>query len=162
MVHWDAWYSRISRLTLDGAGRAAVALLYGPAFSTYNETSDLIFRDAKTGLLFGEPKSNGQAENAVLRCQFLRCETGTQTVNWNSMDIWVWDSRFEECQTRRRKRGRGFARPNNFRRTVRYLPLECDAQPQIQKSRRELGASCPTKSTVATFSAAPPSPSRPD
>jgi hypothetical protein len=97
MVHWDAWYSRIGRLTLDGAGRAGTALLYGPAFSTYNETSDLVFRDAKSGLVFGEPKSNGQAENAVLRCRFLRCATGIQTVNWNSMDIWVWDSRFEDC-----------------------------------------------------------------
>jgi len=97
MVQWDAWYSKISRLTLDGAGRAGTALLYGPAFSTYNETSDLVFRDAKAGLVFGGPATNGQAENAVLRCQFLRCETGVQTVNWNSMDIWVWDCRFEDC-----------------------------------------------------------------
>jgi hypothetical protein len=33
----------------------------------------------------------------VLRCRFLRCETGLQTVNWNSMDVWVWYSRFEDC-----------------------------------------------------------------
>lgn len=97
MVQWDAWYSKISRLTLDGAGRAGTALLYGPAFSTYNETSDLVFRDAKAGLVFGGPGTNGQAENAVLRCQFHRCETGVQTVNWNSMDIWIWDCRFEDC-----------------------------------------------------------------
>jgi len=97
MFQWDAWYSKISRLTLDGAGRAGIALLYGPAFSTYNETSDLVFRDAKNGLVFGGEKSQGQAENEVLRCQFLRCETGLQTVNWNSMDIWVWYSRFEDC-----------------------------------------------------------------
>ncbi|UCG56537.1 MAG: hypothetical protein JSU70_16940, partial [Phycisphaerales bacterium] len=25
------------------------------------------------------------------------CETGVQTVNWNSMDIWVWHCRFEDC-----------------------------------------------------------------
>jgi len=97
MLQWDAWYSKISRLTFDGAGRAGTALLYGPAFSTYNETSDLIFRDATNGLVFGGPQSAGQAENAVLRCQFLRCETGLQTVNWNSMDIWVWYGRFEAC-----------------------------------------------------------------
>ena len=97
MFQWDAWYSKISRLTLDGAGRAGTALRYGPAFSTYNETSDLVFRDAKNGLVFGGAKTNGQAENEVLRCQFLRCETGLQTVNWNSMDIWVWYSRFEDC-----------------------------------------------------------------
>jgi hypothetical protein len=97
IFQWDAWYSRISRLTLDGAGRAGTALLYGPAFSTYNETSDLVFRDATNGLVFGGPETQGQAENAVLRCQFLRCGTGIQTVNWNSMDIWVWHSRFQDC-----------------------------------------------------------------
>ena len=97
MVEWDAWYSRISRLTLHGGGRAGTALRYGPAFSTYNETSDIVFRDAKAGLVFGGPKTHGQAENEVLRCQFLRCETGIQTVNWNSMDIWVWHCRFEDC-----------------------------------------------------------------
>lgn len=97
MFQWDAWYSKIARLTFDGARRAGTALLYGPAFSTYNETSDLIFRDVTSGLVFGGPKTDGQAENAVLRCQFLRCETGIQTVNWNSMDIWVWYGRFEDC-----------------------------------------------------------------
>ncbi|MGB2820466.1 MAG: glycosyl hydrolase family 28-related protein, partial [Phycisphaerae bacterium] len=97
MLQWDAWYSKISRLTFDGAGRAATGLLYGPAFSTYNETSDITFRDMKAGLVFGGPKTHGQAENEVLRCRFLRCETGVQTVNWNSMDIWVWYCRFEDC-----------------------------------------------------------------
>jgi hypothetical protein len=97
MFQWDAWYSKISRLAFDGAGRAGTALLYGPAFSTYNETSDLVFRDAANGLVFGGPETQGQAENAVLRCQFLRCGTGIQTVNWNSMDIWVWYGRFEDC-----------------------------------------------------------------
>ena len=97
MFQWDAWYSKISRLTLDGAGRAGTGLQYGPAFSTYNQTSDIVFRDLKAGLVFGGPKTHGQAENEVLRCRFVRCETGVQTVNWNSMDIWVWYSRFEDC-----------------------------------------------------------------
>ena len=38
MFQCNAWYSRISRLTFDGAGRAGTGLQYGPAFSTYNET----------------------------------------------------------------------------------------------------------------------------
>lgn len=97
MFEWDAWYSTISRLTFDGAGKADVGLLYGPAFSTYNETSDLWFRGLKSGLVFGGPQTNGQAENAVLRCRFSGCDTGVQTVNWNSMDIWVWHSLFEDC-----------------------------------------------------------------
>ena len=97
MFGWDAWYSKISRLSFDGAGKASVGLVYGPAFSTYNETSDLWFRGLKNGLVFGGPTTNGQAENSVLRCRFDGCEVGIQTVNWNSMDIWVWDSRFEDC-----------------------------------------------------------------
>ncbi len=97
MVAWDAWYSKISRLTLDGVGHAGAGLVYGPAFSTYNETSDIVFRDLKAGLVFGGPETNGQAENEVLRCRFLRCGTGVQTVNFNSMDIWVWYCLFEDC-----------------------------------------------------------------
>ena len=97
MFAWDAWYSKISRMTLDGADKADAGLVYGPAFSTYNETSDLWFRGVKNGLVFGGPQTNGQAENAVLRCRFSGCEVGVQTVNWNSMDIWVWHSRFEDC-----------------------------------------------------------------
>ncbi|HZY83823.1 MAG TPA: glycosyl hydrolase family 28-related protein, partial [Gemmataceae bacterium] len=96
MFQWDAWYSQVTRLALDGAGKAGTCLVYGPSFSTYNETSDIVFKDAKSGLVFGGPKTNGQAENEVLRCRFLRCETGVQTVNWNSMDVWVWYSRFED------------------------------------------------------------------
>jgi hypothetical protein len=97
MFQWDAWYSKISRLTFDGRGQAGTGLLYGPAFSTYNETSDLVFRNIKNGLVFGGEKTNGQAENEVLRCRFVNCETGVQTVNWNSMDIWIWYCQFEDC-----------------------------------------------------------------
>ncbi len=97
MISYDAWYSKISRLTLDGQGRAAVGLGYGPAFSTYNETSDMVFRDLKTGLVMGITDI-GQAENAVLRCSFLRCsERGIVTTNFNALDIWAWHCRFEDC-----------------------------------------------------------------
>lgn len=98
LLQWDAWYSKLSRLTLDGAGKAGAALYVGDHFSTYNETSDMVFRDAGTGIQFGDSKHDGQAENAVLRCQFLGCtNAGVLTENFNSMDIWVWHSRFEDC-----------------------------------------------------------------
>src|SRR5947209_2085373 len=48
LFQWDAWYSTFSRLTLDGRHRPAILLLYGPAFSTYNQTADVYFRDAKS------------------------------------------------------------------------------------------------------------------
>lgn len=97
IVQWDAWYSCFSRLTLDGANKANIGLQYGPGFSTNNQTNDLIFRNVKTGLLFGGQHYQGQAENEVLRCQFLGCQTGIMTAGWNSMDIWIWYCRFEDC-----------------------------------------------------------------
>jgi len=97
MVQYSAWYSRIGRLTLDGAGKAGACLAYGPGFSTYNETADMVFRDANHGLLLGVGP-DGQAENAVLRCRFIRCRVaGLATNNFNSMDIWAWYCRFEDC-----------------------------------------------------------------
>jgi hypothetical protein len=96
MLQYDAWYSKISRLTLDGAGRAGVALAYGDAFSTYNETSDMVFQDAGVGMSMATGHG-GQAENEVLRCAFRRCNRGLQTNNFNSMDIWCWHCRFEDC-----------------------------------------------------------------
>jgi hypothetical protein len=98
MVKYDAWYSKISRLTLDGAGKAAVALAYGDGFSTFNETSDMTFQDVGVGMQMATG-GNGQAENAVLRCKFLRCSVaGLRTSNYNSLDIYVWNSRFEDCE----------------------------------------------------------------
>ncbi|MHB9133699.1 MAG: glycosyl hydrolase family 28-related protein [Armatimonadota bacterium] len=97
MVKYDAWYAKISRLTLDGVGKASVALAYGDAFSTYNETSDMVFRDVAVGMAMATG-GNGQAENTVLRCQFLRCSrAGIQTNNYNSLDIWAWYCHFQDC-----------------------------------------------------------------
>jgi hypothetical protein len=96
LFNYDAWYSRIGRLTLDGNGKAGACLAYGPSFSTYNETADLIFKDATSGLLLGSG-GQGQAENAVLRCHFLRCDKGLLTTSYNSLDIWAWHCRFEDC-----------------------------------------------------------------
>ena len=97
MLQYDAWYSSIRRLTFDGAGKAKVCLAYGDAFSTYNETADMVFRDAETGMQMATA-DGGQAENAVRRCKFLRCSNaGLLTDNFNSLDIWVWYCRFEDC-----------------------------------------------------------------
>src|SRR5207247_4545410 len=86
------------RLTLDGARKAKTALAYGDLFSTYNETSDMVFRDAGIGLQFGTANF-GQAENAVLRCKFLRCtEAGLRTQDFNSLDIWAWHCLFQDCE----------------------------------------------------------------
>jgi len=98
MFLYDAWYSRIGRLTLDGANKASAALAYGGGFSTYNETADMIFQNATDGLVLAAVTDNGQAENAVLRCTFRNCSgAGIRTRNFNSLDIWAWYCLFEDC-----------------------------------------------------------------
>ena len=39
VLQWDAWYAKLSRITLDGSKRADVCLQYGPKFSTCKDTS---------------------------------------------------------------------------------------------------------------------------
>ena len=99
MLNLDAWYCKVSRLTFQGQGTANVGLMRDGGFSTYCELSDLFFRDLKTGVsLAGGRGDNGQAEHAVLRCRFQRCSrAGLVTANFNSLDIYVWHSLFEEC-----------------------------------------------------------------
>jgi hypothetical protein len=96
MLLYAGWYAKIGRLALDGAKKADYGIIYTAGFSTYNETSDMIFRDMGQGLAMGKD-GEGQAENAVLRCKFLRCGIGIQTHNFNAMDIWTWYCTFEDC-----------------------------------------------------------------
>ncbi len=93
----DGWYCKVSRLTLDGAGKARTLLLRDGGFSTACEISDVWFQDADVGLRLAGDNSEGQAEHAVLRCRFTRLGQGLVTGNFNSLDIWVWWGRFEDC-----------------------------------------------------------------
>jgi hypothetical protein len=94
----DAWYAKVSRLTFDGRTRAAVGLHRGDSFSTACELSDLVFRDMQVGIQMGRSDGAGQAEHMILRCRFQRCaRAGILTSNWNSLDVWVWYCRFEDC-----------------------------------------------------------------
>jgi hypothetical protein len=96
MFLYNAWYARVGRITLDGRGKALTALRHGPAFTTYNEFSDMVFRDAGFGIEAG--MKDGIAETAVWRCQFLRCaKAGISIRNFNSLDWFIWDCRFEDC-----------------------------------------------------------------
>jgi hypothetical protein len=98
MVDYGAWYARLGRLTLDGARRARIALAHGPSFVTYNELSDLVFRDVAIGIEAGHMDTAGIAETAVLRCRFERCtKAGVSLQNFNSLDWFIRDCRFEAC-----------------------------------------------------------------
>lgn len=96
MFLYNAWYSRVGRLTFDGSGKALTAIRHGPAFTTYNEFSDMIFRDVGFGIEAG--MKDGIAETTVWRSQFLRCtKAGVSIQNFNSLDWFLWDCRFEDC-----------------------------------------------------------------
>jgi hypothetical protein len=96
MFLYSAWYSRVGRLTFDGQGKALTAIRHGPPFVTYNEFSDMVFRDVGFGIEAG--MKDGIAETTVWRCWFQRCtKAGISIQNFNSLDWFIWDSRFEDC-----------------------------------------------------------------
>jgi Pectate lyase superfamily protein len=93
-------HSRYGRITWDGAGKAGtiynLAWKSGHYFPTLNEHADEVFQDAAYGIRAGTG-GGGDAETSVLRCQFLRLsQAGLSLGNFNVLDWWVWDSRFED------------------------------------------------------------------
>jgi formylglycine-generating enzyme required for sulfatase activity len=98
MLDLDFWYGKVSRLTLDGCGRADVGIFRWGLFATACEISDVVFTDMATGIQFGGIGYAGQAEHAVTRCTFRRCSSaGVVTVDYNSLDIWLFWCLFEDC-----------------------------------------------------------------
>jgi len=102
LFHWNGLaYSRIGRLTLDGAGRALSTMDHkydqaGPFGPTGCEYDDMVFRDTRYGIRAGVGALD--SEVAVLRCRFLRCsEAGISMESYNALDWWVWHSLFEDC-----------------------------------------------------------------
>ncbi|OPZ31009.1 MAG: Pectate lyase superfamily protein [Lentisphaerae bacterium ADurb.BinA184] len=96
MLFYDAWYASISRLTLDGAGKAKTAIQHGPSFATANECVDMIVKDVEFGIEAGF--RDGIAETAVLRCRFYRCAKAAISIQgFNSLDWYIWGCWFEDC-----------------------------------------------------------------
>jgi hypothetical protein len=95
-------YSRIVRLTFDGRRRAAVAIEQSwdgsaPHFDTGNEYADDWFVDVAHGIRGGF-RGRGFAETSVVRSRFVRNTTaGIALGNFNALDLWVWQSIFEDC-----------------------------------------------------------------
>jgi len=98
ILRYDAWYCKVSRLAFDGRAKANGGLVRAGGFSTYCELSDLAFKDINgIALNLGNAEAYGAAEHAVVRCRFLRCKEGLSTINWNTLDIYVWYCLFEDC-----------------------------------------------------------------
>ena len=92
-------YSRFARLTLDGRRRASVAVdqswdMGQPHFDTGNSYSEDRFIDVEYGI------HGGFAETSIRRSQFLRnTKAGVALGNFNALDIWIWESLFDDCYT---------------------------------------------------------------
>ncbi len=98
MFRFDSWFAKLSRITFDGRKKAGEGVVRAGGFSTYCEISDVFFHDiVGIALNLGANEKYGAAEHAILRCRFIRCGEGISTINWNSLDIYIWYSLFEDC-----------------------------------------------------------------
>lgn len=99
MLDYGAWYSRLGRITFEGAGRAGTGIRHGPDFVTANELTDLRFRDMGFGIEAGDMRKAGIAETSVQRCAFQDCsKAGISIQNFNTLDWWIWHCRFDHCR----------------------------------------------------------------
>jgi hypothetical protein len=95
-------YSRFTHLSFNGNRRASVAVEQSwdgkqPHFDTGNEYSDSSFIDVEYGI-HGGFKDKGFAETSIRRSRFVRnTKVGVALGNFNALDIWVWDSLFDQC-----------------------------------------------------------------
>ncbi len=94
-------YSRVGRLTFDGSSKAGVGVeqAWTPDityFDTGNEYADDYFQDMAVGIR-GGVLGHGAAETTVLRNRFIRTKIGINVANFNALDWFVWNSRFEDC-----------------------------------------------------------------
>src|SRR5262249_2849871 len=95
-------YSRFDRMTFDGRRRASIAVdqswdMKQGNFDTGNAYSDDRFLDVEYGI-HGGFKGGGFAETSIRRAQFLRnTKAGVALGNFNALDIWIWNSLFEDC-----------------------------------------------------------------
>jgi hypothetical protein len=94
-------YSRFDRLTWDGRKKADIAIDQswsgtGNYFDTGNEYVDDTFIDVGYGIQGGF-LGYGFAETSVLRCHFTRnSQAGISLGNFNALDLFVWNSTFED------------------------------------------------------------------
>ena len=95
-------YSRFTRFTFNGRGRASVAVEQSwdgsqAHFDTGNEYSDSQFVDVEYGIRGGF-KDRGFAETSIQRSRFVRnTKAAIALGNFNALDIWIWQSLFEDC-----------------------------------------------------------------
>ena len=115
MFAFDSWFSRTSRLTFDGKGKALDGIFHGRSYSTFDEWSELVFKDFRgCGMAFSWDSQassttfKGADAQHIMRCSFIRCATGLTFVDWNDMDDNLWYCYFEDCGTALSNRMSGY------------------------------------------------------
>jgi hypothetical protein len=98
MIKYNPRDFSMGRITLDGNRKAGIILEQTTAFSTRNEFFDMVFKNAEICLNGGNTSATsfGIAEVSVYRSRFSYCSNiSIHIANGNSLDWWIWDSRFE-------------------------------------------------------------------
>src|SRR5437763_15601030 len=92
-------YSRFDRLTFNGQNNAAILVDQdwtgsGNYFDTGNEYADNVFEHA-TFIAFRCGHTAGCADTSMLRDQFINNNAGAWIGNFNTLDLYFWDSLFQ-------------------------------------------------------------------
>jgi hypothetical protein len=94
-------YGKMGRLTWDGSGTADTAVWDNTQrvngnWSTQVLYFDQVFKNAGYGLRIGDANGHQDSEYTIIRCQFLNNTVGGLSIqSWNSLDIWIWYSTFQ-------------------------------------------------------------------
>lgn len=96
-------YSRFNRICWDGNKIAKYAIDESwdgkqDYFDTGNEFADDEFVNVAFGIHGGFRYGISFAEIAIMRCKFVKnTVAGVSVGNFNALDIWIWNSIFEDC-----------------------------------------------------------------
>ena len=96
-------HSRFTRTSWLGGNKARIAIDQSwdgvtGYFDSGNEFADDAFMDVKFGIYGGYKFNRSFAEITIMRCKFKKnSEAGISLGNFNALDIWVWNSHFEDC-----------------------------------------------------------------
>jgi hypothetical protein len=96
-------HSRFNRITWNGEGVAKIAVDQSwdgkqYYFDSGNEFADDVFKNVGFGIYGGYAHNISFAEVAIMRCKFIKNSiAGVSLGNYNALDIWIWNSLFEDC-----------------------------------------------------------------
>lgn len=97
MFFYNPNYASISRLTLDGQGKAKKILEHGPKFSGWTEYVDMVFQNGGICLEAGNMSAEGISDAKIIRSVFQNCSVaGVLISNFNTLQWEIYDSYFKD------------------------------------------------------------------